>query len=237
MVIQNTTKIIRFLSIIFLIALSTTWVYSQDEGEMEYREIPGETIDRLMTDEDLNYPLEVGEKAGWFQTLFEWIITGLQWFGDLISKGGLSNEFVYLISFIAAGVLIWLLLRSRASWIFAGRSKEGKIDYAVHHEDIHSIDFETQIANAIKNEDYRLAVRLVYLRTLKLMTDYQMIHWAEGKTNNQYTRELKDKELRSRFMELSYQFNYLWYGHFDADHHHWESADKIYQRISEGIKK
>ncbi len=227
-------RIIKRLIFIWILLIAIAPAFAQDSDE--YREIKEETLEKLKADGDLDYPVEVGEKAGWLQKIFEWIADGLSWFYSLLQRGGLSEPFLYLISFIAAGVLVWLLLRSRYSWVFSRRSKEGNLSYSVHHEDIHSIDFDKEIEGAIKKEDFRLAVRLVYLRTLKLMSDYQLIYWAEGKTNNQYARELSDQTLREKFSRLSYQFNYLWYGHFDARNDHWMKADELYREISSKIK-
>ena len=230
-------KITRIL-LILLIALNAGQLYAvsqQDSTVVEWRAVPDETMQSLSEDDDLNYPLEVGENAGWFQRAFELFAEMLNWLYRMLGEG-LSNEFLYLLAILAGIALVWMLLRSNYSWVFTGKKKEKSLGYEEGKEDIHSINFEEEIQKAVQQSNYRIAVRLVYLHILKLLSDNKDIRWIEGKTNNEYIKELKDTSYRNDFIQLSYHFNYLWYGHFEANKQNWTETDQVYQHLLRQIR-
>lgn len=81
-------------------------------------------------------------------------------------------------------------------------------------ENIHVIQFEKEIKQAIERGDFRQAVRFLYLQSLKDLTDKGLIDWQPGKTNKIYLQELRASSLKEDFTELTGQFEYIWYGGF-----------------------
>jgi hypothetical protein len=94
------------------------------------------------------------------------------------------------------------------------RKTQAPLKGGVLEEDIHSLDFEKLIREAVQQQQYRLAIRLLFLQALKLLADHHHIHWQPGKTNHDYLEELTDDRLRSGFSELNFYFEYAWYGNF-----------------------
>jgi hypothetical protein len=84
----------------------------------------------------------------------------------------------------------------------------------VFHENIHEMDFDALIKEAVANGDYRNAVRLVFLQSLKLLSDKQHINWQAGKTNHDYLNEVQTPDVKKGLGQLSYYFDYAWYGGF-----------------------
>jgi hypothetical protein len=95
--------------------------------------------------------------------------------------------------------------------MFGRRSKENLI-YSISSDDIHGISFEEAIENAIASSNFRLAVRLLYLQSLKKLSDRGYIEWQLNKTNIDYLQETKEKAWHSLFSSLTYNFEYTWYG-------------------------
>ena len=87
------------------------------------------------------------------------------------------------------------------------------VPYDILGEDIHGIPFAEAIENATRTGNYRLAVRLYYLRMLKDLSDNGLIDWQLNKTNRVYSYELKG-ELKDSFEVITAQFEYVWYGDF-----------------------
>src|SRR5262249_25360738 len=81
------------------------------------------------------------------------------------------NGWTVLLMIVLAGLLVFAILsatRSGISTIFSGKSRaKEKTESLLEDVDIHGIDFEREISNALAGRDYRLAVRLWFLRTLK----------------------------------------------------------------------
>lgn len=65
--------------------------------------------------------------------------------------------------------------------------------------------------------NYRLVVRLLYLKTLKQLSDRELIHWLPEKTNQAYVLEIADQAKQQEFAQLTTQFEYIWYGEFFID--------------------
>ena len=98
--------------------------------------------------------------------------------------------------------------------MFYGVSKTSAVKYAVLEENIHEMDFDKLVQEALSKKEFRLAIRLTFLHGLKLLSDRQHIYWEPGKTNHDYLDELKAPELKSDFAKLNYYFEWAWYGNF-----------------------
>jgi hypothetical protein len=101
--------------------------------------------------------------------------------------------------------------------ILTGKPREIPLPYSETVEHIDQISFEEEIEDALGRKDYRLAVRLQYLKTLKMLSDAGRIKWALDKTNAEYVNEVRDLELKEQFKHLTRQFEYVWYGSFPID--------------------
>ncbi|WP_236264199.1 hypothetical protein [Dysgonomonas sp. Marseille-P4677] len=98
-----------------------------------------------------------------------------------------------------------------------GRKTIDTPEIDIYTENVHAMDFDSLIANAMKNKDYRLVIRFLYLRNLKLLSDKEIIEWKANKTNYSYQHEIKDAAVRSKFLENTLIFDYVWYGEFTPD--------------------
>lgn len=78
-------------------------------------------------------------------------------------------------------------------------------------------DYDRLIDNAIKEKDYRLGVRYLYLKSLQKLSEKGVINFAVDKTNYQYVRELNGKAYKNTFATLTLNYEYVWYGEFDID--------------------
>ena len=119
--------------------------------------------------------------------------------------------------------------------LFGGKGAKG-LPYQIGDEDIHAISFENAIKEAIANENYRLAVRLVYLHSLKLLSDKDLVDWKPGKTNTTYLFELKDHPSFSSFNNLTQEFEFAWYGGEEVSKDHYEEIDAAFNEFKLNIK-
>lgn len=143
-------------------------------------------------------PMKIGTNAGRFWIIFGYILK------YLLIIGGLAG--VVFLSLKLAGID---LLN-----IFSRNPVSANLEYSESFEDIHEINFDDEIEKAIAQHNYRLAVRLLYLRSLKHLSDANLIKWQPDKTNNAYVAELSNNEQRRFFKTLTLQFEYVWYGEF-----------------------
>ncbi len=64
----------------------------------------------------------------------------------------------------------------------------------------------------ISEEDYRNALRILYLHCLKQLGQKNWIAWRKDKTNRDYIAELVDPEIRKDFKKITCLFEESWYG-------------------------
>ncbi|MDD7317564.1 MAG: DUF4129 domain-containing protein [Prevotella sp.] len=136
------------------------------------------------------------ELIGSQRNLLEWLFEKINdWLSDLFS--GVSHK-TEMTLYIIGGILLLLLL----SWIIYKvkprlfrREEEPVLDYTEVEDTIYGIDFSKEIADAKERGDWFEAVRLVYLDTLKHISDTGRITWQPWKTPMQYTYEMNDEAL------------------------------------------
>lgn len=98
------------------------------------------------------------------------------------------------------------------------------------------MDFEKLIREALEKKEYRYGVRLTFLYALKLLSDKQHVDWRPGKTNHDYLEELNEGELKTGFNELSFYFDYAWYGEFAVNENLFQRVQVIFDNWRKHIR-
>jgi hypothetical protein len=118
------------------------------------------------------------------------------------------------------GLLLYIILKVLdidARDLFYRSSAKSRINFSLAEENIHALDFEKLIQEAVGKRQFRDAVRLVFLFSLQKLSDEKLIQWMPGKTNDDYLRELKQHPVLPYLKDLRYYFDYAWYGHFEIN--------------------
>lgn len=166
-----------------------------------------------------------------------------QWlFGRKMDKlgGALSDTWLlirYIVVFLLVCLVIRQLLKANMSTLFFRPPPSPNIAYEVLEENIHEIDFDEQIQKAIAQQAYRKAVRLYYLKSLKTLTDKGVIQWTPDKTNQRYVYELRKHHLQQPFRELTYLFDYVWYGDFTLNQETFNDAQHQFIQFQQQIQQ
>lgn len=84
-------------------------------------------------------------------------------------------------------------------------------------EDIEAVDLNALLEEALAQKDYRLALRIQFLRILQALTTSNQILWKPHKTNRTYVSEIANRETKFSFKKLADIFEYVWYGVIDID--------------------
>ncbi len=116
------------------------------------------------------------------------------------------------------------------------KKKEETIDATLEDVDIHAITYDDEITRAVSREDYRFAVRLWFLRSLKEMSDLDLIRWKIDKTNSDYYYELSGNKLQKQFGSVSLLYDYVWYGEFKLNEVKYREAERELQTYMSNIK-
>ncbi|MDR1706808.1 MAG: hypothetical protein LBR46_02265 [Prevotella sp.] len=136
-------------------------------------------------------------------------------FSTVASSGALS--FVVIMVCILLVCLLLMKLIGVDYRTVLGKTKIDTPAIDIYTENVHEMNFDVLISNALQNKNYRLAIRFLYLKNLKLLSDKEVITWNANKTNYSYQYEISNDNLRTKFLETTLIFDYVWYGEFPVE--------------------
>lgn len=148
-------------------------------------------------------------------SLMDWSQSQIQHFLELIFGNDFylahaSTIWIMVVIFLVICIGIFLLKRYPA--LFSRSGKIAPMSYDVTEDTIYGVDFETEIEKAMARQDYREALRLIYLQTLKALSDLHLVDWQPFKTPTQYSIEWKNNVFR----QMTNCFIRVRYGNFEA---------------------
>lgn len=111
-------------------------------------------------------------------------------------------------------LLVWFLASSNIRLFRKGQKNTEEQNEEESTEDIFELNFEKEVQKAIDAKDYRMAVRLLYLRTLRDLANRNLITYTHEKTNSDYLLQLTGTAYYKNFFKLTRSFDYTWYGQF-----------------------
>lgn len=149
-------------------------------------------------------------------SFLEWLIHKIE---SLLS-GLFLKEYSFLFKYIFGIFLLYFVIKQLYNANFTGifykqtGKKQKTILYDFETEHIDSINFNDLIKKALENKNFKQAVRLYYLKTLKHLSDKQLINWQLNKTNSDYMVEMKNNPKFLIFKQLTHLFEHVAYGNF-----------------------
>jgi hypothetical protein len=186
-----------------------------------------------------NYHEDVYEPSLWtrfWRWFWKWVASIFK--QDHKSGGWLVTFIEYLFIIAGLGAIVFMLLKMMGidmRNIFRKNTTSTGLPYSELPEDIHHIEFDSEIERAAAQHNYRLAVRLLYLKCLKQLSDEGLINWQPDKTNNAYVEELDNAAHRGTFKQLTRQFEYVWYGEFPIDGNVFKNISLMFQQFKKDM--
>lgn len=188
------------------------------------------------------YEYEKEKTDGWFTRLGEWIENKFQQWFNLKSRASASklldnllNIFYVIIVIVVVFLIVKAIMNGEGRWVFGKSSDKKIIQFEDVETNIHEVDFDALISNAVSERNYRLALRYKYLNILKKMSAAELIAYDPEKTNLDYVNELQNDTLKEQFQYTSYLYNYVWYGEFDIDQQQFDKAEQSFSTILKSI--
>lgn len=183
-----------------------------DTSSVATRDFSSAEMSKYARDKNFQYETVNEPRTPVLTTIWLWIVEKIN---KLFStkEGSTIARIVFIV--LAVALLVFCVLKFTGMTklsLFGKKNRDDGLAYQSLNEDIHSIDFNEMIQQAIDQRNFRLALRLMYLQTLKQLTDRGLIAWQINKTNIDYLRELKDSMYSGSFDELTWQFESHWYG-------------------------
>jgi hypothetical protein len=152
--------------------------------------------------------------------------------------GFLLTFLKYLLYAGALALVIFVVIKAidmDITTLFRRRSRKTEMPYTESIEDINAIDFDDELEKALAQNNYRLAVRLLYLHCLKQLSDLRLIDWQIDKTNSVYINELTNAEQKQVFSVITRQFEYVWYGNFGIDKQAFVNISQLFKDFKQQL--
>ena len=214
-----------------------------DSSKIQVRKIDNQAIDKFRHDKDFDYREGKNYDMSAWTRFWAWVSYIIFWIWEKIKSAfasipGSGIFLKYLLLVGAIGFLVFIVLKSLGidiSNLWRREPEKIQVPYNESLEDIHGIRFDDEIYKAIAHYNYRLAVRLLYLKCLKQLSDGQLIHWQIDKTNSAYLFELTDAVQKQTFGVLTREFEYIWYGTFSIDQQAFSTLQQLFQDFKKQI--
>lgn len=208
-------------------------ILKTDSSKLTVRPFNNDALQQYLNDKDFQYDEGGTGKISLWTRFWHWFWSFLgRIFSTSSGKWTFFTYVEYLLLIAAIAFIVYIILKIAGIDVvrlFKRQSKQIAIPYTESLENIHEISFDDEIEKAIISRNYKLAVRLLYLRSLKQLSDARLIHWQIEKTNTAYLNELTDTEQRQFFTMLTHQFEYVWYGNFFIDGVSFQNINTLFQ--------
>jgi len=204
-----------------------------DTSKIQVKKFDASAINKFRADKDFDYNNThyVGQPSLW-DRFWNWLWNILFGWIDQTTVGGSIMK--YFLLTLSVSFLVFVVFKSLGIdpiKLWKGEAKKINVPYSESLENIHEISFDNEIEKAISQRDYRLAVRLQYLKCLKQLSDSRLIQWQIDKTNSAYIHELTNPAQKETFGLLTRQFEYIWYGDFAIDQQAFVTINQLFQNF------
>ncbi len=126
---------------------------------------------------------------------------------------------ILIIAVFASALMWWLYTNSILMLRKKNRvlAEPETVAEEAETENVFHINFDKAIPAAEAKGNYRLAARLLYLRSIRELTERKLISFKQDKTNFDYLLQMQTSSLYDPFFRLTRIYEYSWYGLFNVD--------------------
>lgn len=143
-----------------------------------------------------------------------------RWLDRFFFQSKEAARFWEIVSYLLMGVAVVLLAMYIGKFNFRMLRQNDpaqNLRFKVLEEDIFDLNFDAEIKTAIAAGQFQRAVRLQYLRVLRLMDERKIIKLSHNLTNLDYLYQIKSEPLRELFGQITLHFEFVFYGDRKVD--------------------
>ena len=141
----------------------------------------------------------------------------------------------FVIISVFFGAIIYFLLQNKISFFSKEAVLSSQSSETDAHEDIFNLAYNDRIKKAEGEQNYRVAVRLIFLQTLKLLSDTNHIKYQPDYTNVNYLQQLHQSNLYNDFSKVTRSYEYVWYGKFEISSEAYTAIKKDFLMLQNKI--
>lgn len=124
---------------------------------------------------------------------------------------------VVTLVIIALVFLLWKIF-GNAKFLKNQKIKGGEFSFLDEvEENLEESDLERFLREALEKKQYKIAVRIYYLMSIKELMQQNFIVWKKNKTNFEYLTEMRERKEFEHFRSLTRAFEIVWYGDVEIE--------------------
>lgn len=164
-----------------------------------------ENLSEKYSGSSFDYDTVQGEAENFLERALMWFFNKIgEIFGIQLSPEAfyVLKIMIYVLLIVFAIYIVVKLIVGDPASSFFGRSSKTVAPLNIQETHIENVDLNSLIKNALKEENYRLAIRYMYLKTLKHLSLNNFINWHFEKTNRDYYLEIERADLKLSLIHI-----------------------------------
>jgi len=190
---------------------------TDEEFAVDVRLLSEDIFEKYKSDPEFNYDGGPKEADDWITKIKNWINQQLATIWSSKTYSTILDYFYYGLMIAALILIIRGLIKADRRGLLFGKTISNEIKMIESEEDISQLNFDELVAAAIESRQYKLAVRYLFLKSLKLLSEKGIVELRNNKTNHQYLTEIKNNKISLAFQIATSRFEWVWYGDFPVD--------------------
>ncbi len=242
-------KLLFFLLIMLSVsafAQTDSLLVKNDKSSIVQKKFDSNNLEKYKQDQDFIYEEDlVKAEPSFLERVFNWFLRQLSRFLEWIFGVKYATDILAVIlsslPYIIAGIVLFLLLKFflkvNLNSILETSKNNPIVSITEEEELIKNKDILKLIQKAISNKNYRMAVRYYYLNILKQLEVKQFIIWELQKTNDDYSKEITQQNIKQSFENLTRLYDFVWYGNFNINEAEFMRVESDFLQASNLIQK
>jgi len=176
----------------------------------EVRTVPDSVVEKMKKDKDFAY---ANDMSYWVRQAPR----DRNWLDRMMSALSRSVALKFMLYALLTAAIIFGLYQVMVvnNFFILSRTKKTRNAKGETVEVSVNENLDQKINEAINSKSYRHAIRYMYLKTLKVLSDNNLITLHAKSTNQDYVRQLYNYDNLGQFRQLTRIYEYVWYGEFD----------------------
>lgn len=141
----------------------------------------------------------------------------------------------YLLLVTALIYVIYRLVVANRLHLFYSSPK--KVQGDIEEGDINRENLDEKINEAVKMQQYRVAIRYMYLKVLSILDEKGWIRFDSRSTNNDYINAMNKRSAGNEFKLITRNYEYVWYGEFELNEKHFDYLNNKFEQFYKGLHK
>ncbi|PCH75708.1 MAG: hypothetical protein COB98_08410 [Flavobacteriaceae bacterium] len=238
------TIFITFISIVSWGQADTLRVH-YDKGTVLKRSFNTQDLEGFKAQKAFNYEVLIEKHdPTMMERLYIWLkrvaINFLEWIFGVENATGIFAIILRILPYAVAGLVLFLVLRFfmkvNSNGLITTRTNKTIVDFVEAEDLMNKNNIQSFIDKAIADANFRLAIRYHYILMLQRLDASKSIVWEQQKTNVDYIKEIKNREVQSDFKHLTWVYNRIWYGDFEINELDFIKVQQEFQGLTYALK-